>query len=385
MMKFHEKSLEINITRELLNLADSWCWFLTDIPLWKYWRPRYRLPFMDIPKSTAAGFHMNVEGQRDATGQAGGGYDVRIKTGLGNHLLFIQFKKGELIDVSPDPQSEFNNPPCEHFVFHINSTDSNQHFLLRELSQQVGAQRGNAVVYAFPLIESMEALEANAGKLIRKTKFISVQEIEQEALRCGKTFVINQERKFRVGQANMDRCEVNFLFFLFKKKDRASDIIADVVASRFQKILSNFVQAIEKNYAAYGLHEGYIPDGLFYSFQGYLRYLLHYFEVSVDSLDNKCRLLFSEGSYRYFEEELKKYENSKRDIEIITAIFGALEPYANIINKREIGENNRKVFSNEIPVYSPSFLIPATREGFEYTFGETFSREAIEDISYLVV
>lgn len=39
-MDFHEKSLELNITHELLNLADSWHWFLTGIPLWRYWRLR---------------------------------------------------------------------------------------------------------------------------------------------------------------------------------------------------------------------------------------------------------------------------------------------------------------------------------------------------------
>src|SRR5690554_1039010 len=95
-MKFQEKTLESNITHELLNLADSWYWFLTDIPLWRYWRPRYRLPFVKHPKSTSAGFHITTEGKDDPTGNAGGGFDIRIKAGFGKHLLFIQFKKGDL-------------------------------------------------------------------------------------------------------------------------------------------------------------------------------------------------------------------------------------------------------------------------------------------------
>ncbi len=81
-MEFHEKSLELNITHELLNLADSWYWFLTDIPLWRYWRPRYRLPFLKFPQSSSGGFHITTEGKNDPTGEAGGGYDVRIKTGV---------------------------------------------------------------------------------------------------------------------------------------------------------------------------------------------------------------------------------------------------------------------------------------------------------------
>ena len=76
-MEFHEKSLELNITHEILNLADSWYWFLTDIPLWRYWRPRYRLPFLKFPKSTSGGFHITTEGKDDPTGNAGGGFDVR--------------------------------------------------------------------------------------------------------------------------------------------------------------------------------------------------------------------------------------------------------------------------------------------------------------------
>ncbi len=110
-MKFHEKSLESNITHELLNLADSWCWFLTDIPLWRYWRPRYRLPFIKFPKSTSAGFHITTEGKDDPTGTAGGGFDIRIKAGIGKHLLFIQFKQGKLQKLSPSPKSIFSKAP----------------------------------------------------------------------------------------------------------------------------------------------------------------------------------------------------------------------------------------------------------------------------------
>jgi hypothetical protein len=59
-MQFHEKTLELNPTHELLTLADSWYWFLTDISLW---RPRYRLPFLKVPKSTSGGFISPAKGR----------------------------------------------------------------------------------------------------------------------------------------------------------------------------------------------------------------------------------------------------------------------------------------------------------------------------------
>jgi hypothetical protein len=106
-----------------------------------------QITFYKYPRSTSGGFHITTEGKDDPTGVAGGGFDVRIKAGNGGHLLFIQYKKGDLCTTSPDPASEFNSPPHDHFVFEINGTKTNQHFVLRNLANGIGGVGRNAVDY----------------------------------------------------------------------------------------------------------------------------------------------------------------------------------------------------------------------------------------------
>jgi hypothetical protein len=380
-MKFQEKSLESNITHELLNLADSWYWFLTDIPLWRYWRPRYRLPFVKHPKSTSGGFHITTEGKDDPTGTAGGGFDIRIKAGVGKHLLFIQFKKGELSNTSPNPSSEFAKPPHDHYTFEINGTTTNQHFTLRNLANGIGGQKGNAVVYAFPLIKDMDELEANAGKLIRKTKFVSVADIDSEAIKAKVTFTKGSVHNFRVGTSDMNRCEVNFFFFFYREKDRAPEIIADIIATSFQKTLNYYLKEIEKNYRDYELFEGYIPSGLRQSFIQYTRYLLHYFEVSPNKLD----IPFLDRYRNYFyQNEFEQYANNERDIQILNSTFKALSPFEEFIFN--LDENPERIFSEKIPSYEPTFLASSNADnGISITFNEESSREVIEGVNYLVI
>ena len=382
-MEFHEKSLELNITHEILNLADSWYWFLTDIPLWRYWRPRHRLPFLKFPKSTSGGFHITTEGKNDPTGNAGGGYDVRIKTGSGGHLLFIQYKKGELITTSPNPKSEFNKPPHDHFKFKINGTTTDQHFVLKDLANGIGKTKGNAVVYALPLIADMDELEANAGKLIRKTKFISIADIDSQAANQNPSvsFTKGKEHNFRVGKFDLNRCEVNFFFFFFHGKDRTPEIIADIITLKFQKALSYFLKTIETNYKKYDLFEDYIAYGLQQSFVQYARYLLHYFEVSPTKLDIP---FMKNSNYNFYPDEFNEYESSPRDIEILTAVFNALGEFEKFINS--IDNNPEKVIGKEIPQYDPRFLIQSEDEnGFNIKFEDQTSFDALESINYLVI
>lgn len=386
-MKFHEKSLELNITHELLSLVDSWYWFLSEIPLWRYWRPRYRLPFLNYPRSTAGGFHITSEGKSDPTGEEGGGYDVRIKTGLGGHLLFIQYKLGDLITTSPDPKSIFNKAPHEHFKFKINSTRTNQHFLLRDLANGIGQTKGNAVVYAFPLISNMAELESFAGKLIRRTKFISVVDIDLQASLNKVTITKNVEHNFRVGVDNMNRCEVNFFFFLFGGADRTPEIIADIIALSFQKTLVYYVQQIEKNYKRYSLYQGYIDEGLQRAFGQYLRHLLHYFEVSPSVLDEFSRSLYNQfSSVGDTLEEFAEYSNYQRDIEIISASFSALNTFRDYMFNPMKAKGKEFVVNLEVPRYEPTIFISAQGEnGYRVAFSNDYTLEDIEGVSYLVV
>jgi hypothetical protein len=379
-MDLHEKSLELNITHELLSLSDSWYWFLTDIPLWRYWRPRNRLPFFKYPKSTAGGFHINTEGKNDPTGTKGGGFDVRIKSGANGHLLFIQYKLGELVTASPHPTSEFEKKPHDHFSFKINSTRTNQHFALRNLANGAGANHGNAVVYAFPLISDMNDLEANAGKLIRKTKFISIADIDAQAISNKVSFTLGKEHKFRVGKFDMNRCEVNYYYYYFTGPDRTNEVITDLIALRFQRISYEFLNIIEKNYEDYGLDLGYLPLGIRQSFGQYIRFLLHYFEVNPSSIQNSNLKEYLDGLPL---QEFQGYSSEQRDVEILSSIFKALEPFGAYFSSFSVRLN--RIGINELPDYYPTFFIPIGKEGITIEFGDEFLPESLDDIGYVFV
>ncbi len=393
-MLFHEKTLELNITHELLNLADSWYWFLTDIPLWRYWRPRYRLPFLKYPKSAASGFHITAEGKNDATGESGGGYDVRIKSGIGNHLLFIQFKLGTYVNSSPNLNSIFNIPPVEHYKFKINNTTTNQHFLLKELSKGIGSKTGNAVVYAFPLFGDIDEFESHIGKLIRRTKFISVADIENQASQNNVSINRNQEHSFRICAKDMDRCEVNRFHFQYKGIDRSADLIADVIAIRFRNLLSYFIKEIIKNYENYDLNVIYIPEGIQRSFSQFIRFILHYFEVSPNRIELDFVSKYFEYNINDLSKEFLDYENISRDIEIVNRIMANLNSFIHFIDQpimnidqfyseKKISIN--EIIFNEIPEYKPQLFFPLSSDGLNISLSELNQKEDISNILYLLV
>ena len=375
-MQFHEKTLELNITHELLSLADSWAWFLFN-PVRKYWEPGFRLPFLKYPRSTAAGFHITTEGKDDSTGEAGGGFDVRIKSGTNGNLLFIQYKKGELVEISPNPKSTFHNPPKEHFKFKINSTKTNQHFVLRNLADNIGKEKGNAVVYAFPLIKNMADLENNAGKLLRKTKFVSIKDIDIQAEVNKVKLKKRKEHNFRIGKDDMDRCEVNYYYYYFIGGDRTPEIIADIIAIKFQEALSFWVNYHKDNVIDGKLLSDFFEDSLI----KYIEFLLHYFEVAPSKID----ILYINRYLMYFQEEgWKDYKSVERDIKIVNAVFGAISSFEKFITV--IRETPEKINEIEVPKYEPQFLISVDKNSeLKINFEEGVSRAIIEDINYLIV
>lgn len=385
-MVLHEKTLEANLTHELLNLADSWYWFLTDIPLWRYWRPRFRLPFLH-QRSIAFGFHSSVEGVNDPTGAAGGGYDMAIKHGRDKHLLFIQYKRGEERKNSPSDDSIFATAPHEHMIFKLNSTNTNQHFMLRDLANAVGAKNGNAVVYAFPMIADIADLEKHAGRLVRKTKFISIADIDKQAAEEKKPFKKDEAHAFRICRQDINRCELNWWYAEYTGEDRAKDVIADIIALNFQKTLNDYVKEIAKNYKQYSLDTGYIDIGIQRAFGQYIRYLLHYFEVSPVKISGNIA-----GSYYdYLQKDERdldylEYKSTARDVEIITAILSALQPFKNFIDDPIVRVSDKEFeFKREIPMYTPLYFISLNSNGINISLDGSYDRAEIEQLSYMLV
>jgi len=381
-MTFHEKSLELNITSELIKLSDSWHWFLKDIPLWRYWRPKYKLPFLTYPKSTAGGFHITTEGKNDSTGEDGGGYDVRIKAGVGKHLLFIQYKKGDLIKSSPSSKSIFNDKPFDHFKFKINSKSTNQHFLLRELSKGIGSKENNAVVYAFPLIENMEELENYAGNLLRKTKFVSIEDIDAQAISNNVEFKKGVEHYFRIGKDNFDRCEINYFFFRYDGRDYTPDVISDVIGIGFEKNMINYLNQMNPNIRKYGLSKDYLKEGLRRSFGEFLRFLAHTFKVDPEVLENN---LYGEYNDVYYtRDEFKDYRSNKRDMLILNQVFSTLDIFKEYIDNPFSKKGNDILLNEQVPHYNPTIFMN-NYDGLRFNFNLENNESSVNDISYFKI
>jgi hypothetical protein len=238
-----EKTLELNITHEILSLADSFWWFLQPVSLRRYWRPHWRFPFIQTPKSFATGLPINLEGK------AGGGYDVCIKSpsnfqGGNPRLLFMQFKAEVERRFNSDKKSLFYGNPSDpniHVEFEINKNkNNNQHRLLKDLSTKAG--NGNAVVYVFPRIVNETQLEQNIGNLLYKTSFISIDDIDAKTTANGVTIDDNNVHKFRTCYNDYYKNELNSFFIFFGKPKEPGGMLGEIFTIRMFRSL----QALKK-------------------------------------------------------------------------------------------------------------------------------------------
>ena len=348
IMNLHEKTLELNITHELLNLADSFYWHLTNITLWRYWEPSYdHFRQNDYKKSTAYGLHSSIEGIEHNTGEAGGGYDVKIKSGANESVIFIQYKKGVFSKKKPKKnkdgnESIFNVANTKYFKFKLNSTKSNQHFTLRKLSDNITKQNGNAVVYAFPLIKDITDLDNNAGKIIRLTKFISIKDIDEEATQQERPFEKHKKHCYRICADNMDRSELNYYYYYYYGFDSSTGIICDTIILGIQKALQNFIKNVNKSDEDFKTKFIEILEKTIIS---YKNYILDYFEVPTNF---DISAYYNSGYYPYTTDQ-NEYPDSltkKRDIGIVHEVIEYLKSLSELLKDFEPN-------SISIPPYKP--------------------------------
>ncbi|MFV8366201.1 hypothetical protein [Flavobacterium sp. XS1P27] len=342
-MNLHEKSLELNITHELLNLADSFDWHLSTITLWRYWEPSFTYFRMSgYKKSTAYGLHSNTEGKNDNTGEAGGGYDVKIKSGKNDSVLFIQYKRGEYSETEPTQNNDgnrsvFQGKEVNHFRFELNSTKSNQHFTLRRLSENITQQNGNSVVYAFPLIKDIEDLENNAGQIIRRTKFISITDIDSEAISQNRPFIEGQSHNYRICAEDMDRTEMNYYYYNYSGFDSSVGIICDTIVLGIRKALQNLTNSLN-NFKDSDFKIKY-EQILEHSISSYKLYIIDYFEVST--------YYDRDGKKKIVGNDTVDYKDSltgNRDKKIVEEVIVYLDSVSTWLKNFE---------SHELPFYQP--------------------------------
>lgn len=192
----NEKTLELNITNELLNLFNGFHWRSSPDMLRRLFRPMtfpFRLPW--IHGAFASGLAAREEG----TG--GGGWDVKITVpngfGDGARALFVQFKKGEHQSPNGDPRSKFQNKI--HAQFKLDNEGKTQHKALQGLAAHLKSNHlpNDSVVYGFPRVTTKDQFEKLRGKLLLYTSFLSIDELDQEAKSNGVSIVDGNDHFFK--------------------------------------------------------------------------------------------------------------------------------------------------------------------------------------------
>ncbi len=373
-----EKTLELNITHEILSLADSFWWFLQPISLKRYWRPHWRFPFVPTPKSFATGLHINLEGKK------GGGYDVCINSppnfqGGSPRLLFMQFKAGVEKLFNADNRSFFygsSTNPNIHVEFDINSNAKHdQHSLLKQLA--TGAGNEHAVVYVFPRIVNNAQLEANIGKLLRKTSFISVSEMDAKAKLNGAKIDDGNPHKFRTCYRNYHKNEVNFFFYFFGRPNKPGGLMGEIFAIRMFRALQELKRVQVDKY----------PISKYHVMDAMIRHVFNlglYFSIPLKNIENflqKHSGFSNRLQFLYEFDELPKayvIEDiiaSEYEQEIFNDIINSISQYFKWI------EQIRNFEVSQVPEPPSEHTIEMDSNGIRFEIGK-YEVQDLEDITY---
>jgi len=378
-----EKTLELNLTHEILSLADSFWWFLQPISLKRYWRPHWRFPLMQTPKSFATGMHINLEGKK------GGGYDVCINSPVnfqgGNpRLLFMQFKAGVEKQFNTNTSSVFygnlTNPKV-HVEFVINGNNNrNQHKLLKTLAQNAGNK--NAVVYVFPRIVSEMQLGQNIGKLLNKTTFLSIADIDIKATKSGITIDDGNPHKFRTCYNDWNKNEINLLLLLLGKLNNPGKHLGEIFAIRMFRGLQSLKEVQVSNY----------PISKYHIMDAMIRHILNIGSHFSISLGDITKFFRNNSQFSNRLEYLDEYDDlsnpyqieetqNKYVLEIFNDIFSSLSQYFIWIEQIQSFQNSK------IPEPPKEFTIELNSNGLrfglvEQTQGNNFELEDFDEISY---
>lgn len=357
-----EKTLELNITHEILSLADSFWWFLQPVSLKRYWRPHWRFPLMQPPRSFATGLHINLEGKK------GGGYDVCINSpsnfqGGNPRLLFMQFKAGIEKSFNSNPSSIFygdSNNPNIHVEFDINNNEKrNQHALLKTLALKAGNK--DAVVYVFPRIVNETQLTQNIGKLLGKTTFLSIDDIDTKAAANKIKIDDGNPHKFRTCYRDWSRNEINLLLVLLGKINDPGKYLGEIFSIRMYRGLQSLKKVqVEK----YPISKYHIMDAM-------IRHILNlgiHFSISLADI-SQYLAKYSQFSERFyfiyeFEDFTKAYQIDETENRFVKEIFDdilkSLSQYFYWI------EEIRSFEDSKIPQPPSDFTIELTENGIRF-------------------
>lgn len=214
--EINEKTFELNITNELLNLSKSFLWYLDFSPLC-YLLPRnvWR-DFLSQSTFFAQGLT-----QKQESDSKSGGYDVSINFknpygGIGR-LMFLQYKAGIRTSFCKNHNSHFNSRNAQvrdksHIIFKFNdAAKKTQHSTLRNLANIHDIQ-AESVMYVFPRITELIDFEDKIGNLLTQTSFVPILDLDKQAKSNSITISDGTDHNYRTSyDGNIS--EVNYYYY----------------------------------------------------------------------------------------------------------------------------------------------------------------------------
>jgi hypothetical protein len=249
--EINEKTFELNITNELLNLSNSFVWYLDHFHWFRFPTMRNRNIISQFMRQAT----LFAEGltQEEESNTLTGGYDVSINynhpNGQEGRLMFLQYKAGIRKSYSNRNVSKFYRQTArtegrspEHALFTFNdAAEGTQHSTLRNLANRAGIQP-ESVIYVFPRITEKTEFKNKVGNLIPNSSFVPILEIDNQALNQTPPITINDgvSHKYRTSYDGL-QSEVNFFFFFFFYDNKIiSELLSELICiqiERFAKIL----------------------------------------------------------------------------------------------------------------------------------------------------
>lgn len=237
-----EKTFELNITNELLNISKSFIWYLNNSPLSNLVPKSIWLNFFNQSTLFSEGLTQEQESK------AGGGYDVSINykhpSGRTGRLLFLQFKSGKRSYYCQNSSSQFNSSVSgkknnQHVRFTFNdAANKTQHSILRDLANKNSIQK-ESVMYVFPRVTEKNVFHSEIGNLINQSSFVPVLDIDNQALNHKPPITIKDGtvHKYRTSYDGLTS-EVNFFFFLYSYNNKhLYEIASELICIQIERIL----------------------------------------------------------------------------------------------------------------------------------------------------
>lgn len=242
MKEINEKTFELNITSQLLNISKSYIYYMTK-------------PFISSIMNEEQWFEFLQENiffskgltQKQEADPVVGGYDVcinyRNRKGRTGRLLFLQYKSGVRADYCTNPASQFHGSRSNkkpHIVFTFNdAAEQTQHSTLRTLAYST-AIKPASVLYVFPRITEESEFFENCDDLLCHTSFVPVIEIDRQAMAQKPPVEIldGVSHRYRTSYDG-NTTEVNYYYFYFYYEQlMISNLISEFICIEFERLLT---------------------------------------------------------------------------------------------------------------------------------------------------